>query len=37
VKVHVRHIMKKLKAANRTQVVVLTSNVQAGSAPNLAA
>jgi DNA-binding NarL/FixJ family response regulator len=26
VKVHIRHIMKKLKARNRTQVVLLTSN-----------
>jgi DNA-binding NarL/FixJ family response regulator len=26
VKVHIRNIMKKLKARNRTQVVLLTSN-----------
>ena len=28
VKVHIRILMKKLKARNRTQVVLLTSNIQ---------
>jgi DNA-binding NarL/FixJ family response regulator len=27
VKVHIRHIMKKLNARNRTQVVLMTQNV----------
>lgn len=37
VKVHIRHIMKKLNARNRTQVVLLTSNMGNGSAAHLAA
>jgi DNA-binding NarL/FixJ family response regulator len=33
VKVHIRHIMKKLKARNRTQVVLLTRSIQANQIP----
>jgi DNA-binding NarL/FixJ family response regulator len=32
VKVHIRHIMKKLNARNRTQVVLLTNNAHSGLA-----
>ena len=32
VKVHIRHIMKKLNARNRTQVVLLTNQTHSGSA-----
>jgi DNA-binding NarL/FixJ family response regulator len=37
VKVHIRHIMKKLNARNRTQVVVLTENLGIRPARALAA
>jgi DNA-binding NarL/FixJ family response regulator len=37
VKVHIRHIMRKLNARNRTQVVLLTSNMGDRSAVHLAA
>ena len=37
VKVHIRHIMQKLKARNRTQIVLLTQNTRNGSASTLAA
>jgi DNA-binding NarL/FixJ family response regulator len=37
VKVHVRNIMKKLKARNRTQVVLLTSNASDRSVETIAA
>jgi DNA-binding NarL/FixJ family response regulator len=37
VKVHIRQIMKKLNARNRTQVVVLTNNMDIGPAAKLAA
>jgi len=37
VKVHLRHIMKKLNARNRTQVVLLTSNINTTTAVALAA
>jgi DNA-binding NarL/FixJ family response regulator len=33
VKVHIRHIMKKLNARNRTQVVLMTSAVDAPQSP----
>jgi DNA-binding NarL/FixJ family response regulator len=36
VKVHIRHIMKKLNARNRTQVVLLTNQTHSGSAVALA-
>jgi DNA-binding NarL/FixJ family response regulator len=36
VKVHIRHIMKKLNARNRTQVVLLTNKTHCGSAVALA-
>jgi DNA-binding NarL/FixJ family response regulator len=36
VKVHIRHIMKKLNARNRTQVVLLTNKMHSGSALALA-
>jgi DNA-binding NarL/FixJ family response regulator len=32
VKVHIRHIMRKLNARNRTQVVLLTNSADAGFA-----
>ena len=37
VKVHIRHIMKKLNARNRTQVVLLTNNTNIGPAAEFAA
>jgi DNA-binding NarL/FixJ family response regulator len=37
VKVHIRHIMKKLNARNRTQVVLLTNNANIGPAEEFAA
>src|SRR5262249_34413816 len=37
VKVHIRNIMKKLKARNRTQVVLLTNNADYRPAETLAA
>jgi DNA-binding NarL/FixJ family response regulator len=37
VKVHLRHIMRKLNARNRTQVVLLTNRMHRGSAVALAA
>ena len=37
VKVHIRHIMKKLNARNRTQVVLLTDNTNIGPAAEFAA
>jgi DNA-binding NarL/FixJ family response regulator len=37
VKVHIRHIMRKLNARNRTQVVLLTNSADAGSAAACAA
>ena len=36
VKVHIRHIMRKLNARNRTQVVLLTNKMHCGSAVALA-
>ena len=36
VKVHIRHIMRKLNARNRTQVVLLTNKMHSGSAVALA-
>jgi DNA-binding NarL/FixJ family response regulator len=37
VKVHIRQIMRKLKARNRTQVVLLTQGIQTRRAPVRAA
>jgi len=37
VKVHIRHIMRKLNARNRTQVVLLTNSADAGFAAACAA
>jgi DNA-binding NarL/FixJ family response regulator len=37
VKVHIRHIMRKLNARNRTQVVLLTNNTNIGPAAEFAA
>ena len=37
VKVHIRQIMKKLNARNRTQVVLLTNNMDNGPGAKLAA
>jgi DNA-binding NarL/FixJ family response regulator len=37
VKVHIRQIMRKLKATNRTQVVLLTQGIQTRRAPARAA